>query len=74
MKRGGRVRKERERRETEKKERERGEEMEKRKERRKNIIWRGIEGGSVEKRRRVMEEIVMEELGRRGEICEVRER
>lgn len=31
-------------------------------------------GGSVEGQRKVMEEIVMEELGRRLEICEIRVR
>jgi len=67
------VRRERERREIERKERERGEEVEKRRERR-NVVWRGVEGGSAEGRKRLIEGIVREELGRRVEIGEVRDR
>jgi len=69
-----RVRRERERREIERKERERGEEVEKRRERRRNVVWRCVEGGSAEERKRLMKGIVREELGRRVEIGEVRER
>jgi len=68
------VRRERERKELETKERERGEEMEKRRERRRNVVWRGVEGGSAEERKRLMEGIVREELGRKVKIGEVRER
>ncbi|EFN61777.1 hypothetical protein EAG_06648 [Camponotus floridanus] len=45
-----------------------------RRERRMNVVWRGIEGGNSEERRRVMEGIVAEELGRRVEMIEVIER
>lgn len=38
------------------------------------MIWRGVEGGSVEERRRVMAGIITEELGREVEISEVKER
>jgi len=69
-----RVKKERERRELERKEREKGEEAEKRRERRRNVVWRGVEGGSAEERKRLIEGIMREELGRRVEIREVRER
>jgi len=69
-----RVRREKERREIERKERDRGEEVEKRRERRRNVVWRGVEGSSAEVRKRLMEGIVREELGRRVEIDEVRER
>lgn len=51
-----------------------GQEMKKRRERRRNVVWRGVEGGSAKERRRLMEGIVMEELGRRVEICELWER
>jgi len=69
-----RVRRERERKELERKEREREVEAEKRRERRRNIVWRGVEGDSTEERKRVIEGIVKEELGRKVEIREVRER
>jgi len=52
-----RMRKERERRELERKERERGEEAEKRRERRRNVVWRGVERGSAEERKRLIEGI-----------------
>lgn len=45
--------------------------MKKRRERRRNMVWRGVEGGSAKERKRLMEGIVMEELGRRVEICEL---
>lgn len=38
------------------------------------MIWKGVEGGSVEERRRVMAEIITEELGREVEISEMKER
>jgi len=63
-----RVRKERERRELERKERVRGEEAENRRERRRNVVWRCVEGGSAEERKRLIEGIMREELGRRVEI------
>lgn len=70
-----RVRRERKReRSPEKREREKGEEIQKRKERRKNVVWRGVEEGSVEERRRVMAGIITEKLGREVEISEVKER
>jgi len=37
-------------------------------------VWRGVEGDSAEERKRVIEGIVREELGRKVEIKEVRER
>lgn len=40
-----RVMRERERRESERRGREKGEELQKRKERRKNVVWRGVEEG-----------------------------
>jgi len=69
-----RVRKERERRELERRERRREGEEEERRERRRNVVWRGVEGGSAEERKRVIEGIMKEELGRRVEIGEVSER
>lgn len=69
-----RVRRKRKRRESEKRERERREEIQKKKERRKNVIWKGVERGNAEERRRMMERIIVEELGREAEISEVRER
>lgn len=63
------------RRKREKKKREegkgKGEEIKKRRERRRNVVWRGVEGGSAKERKKLMERIVMEELGRRVEICEL---
>jgi len=69
-----RIRKERERRELERRGRMREGEEEKRRERRRNVVWRGLERGSAEERKRVVEEIMKEELGRRVEIGEVSER
>jgi len=37
-------------------------------------VWRGVEGGSAEERKRLIEGIMRKELGRRVEIREVRER
>lgn len=72
--RGRSLKRDRVRREREKREKERGMEIQKRKERRKNLVWKGVEGGSEEERKRVMEGIITEELGREAEISEVRER
>jgi len=69
-----RVRKEKERRELERRERMREGEEEKRRERRRNVVWKGVEGGSAEERKRVIEGIMKEELGRRVEIGKVSER
>jgi len=69
-----RVRKEREKRKLERKERVRGEEGEKKRERRRNVVWRGVEGGSAEERNRLIEGIMREELRRRVELREFRER
>jgi len=69
-----RVKKERERRELEGRERMREGEEEKRRERRRNVVWRGVEEDSAEERKREVEGIMKEELGRRVEIGEVSER
>lgn len=65
------MRRERERRESEKRERERGKEDT---EEEREEEERGMERGNAEERKRVMEGIIAEDLGREAEISEVRER